>query len=489
MSISGLVCRDVVLSGRGSLCLEKSRRDATTGFWREVDMGSIFKAYDIRGRYPDEVNEEVAFKIGAGFVRLLDAKNIVVGYDMRLSSPALAGAFEEGATSAGARVTDIGMVSTPLLYFAIIEGSYDGGAMVTASHLPGESNGFKLCREKAIPLSGDAGLPALERFVAAMPGRAAGPKGKAFAPTSVLQAYLNRLATFVFDPLPVNMVIDAGNGAIGPEVLPLLEQFPMWHATTMYMEPDGRFPHHVANPLLPKNTEDLRAMVVERKADIGMAFDGDADRCGFVDELGEKIPEDLVSALIAQFYLAKVPGATILYDLRSSRSVKETIENLGGKAVRSRVGHAFIKAEMREYNAVFAGELSGHFYFRDTGFTDNAIFAMIQMLNLLSLKKMPVSEVIAPLKKYFSTGEINMVVSDKEAVFSVLEERYKDGRQDHLDGLSVDFDSWWFNLRASNTEPLVRLNLEAASLDEMETRKEEVLAGIRRKDPSMRLKV
>ena len=199
------------------------------------------------------------------------------------------------------------------------------------------------------------------------------------------------------------MVIDAGNGAIGPEVLPLTEQFPVWKVSPMYMEPDGRFPHHVANPLIPKNTEDLRAGGRE-KADIGIAFDGDADRCGFVDEMGEKIPEDLVCALIAQVYLAKVPGATILYDLRSSRSVNETIEKLGGKAARSRVGHAFIKADMRERNAVFAGELSGHFYFRDMGFTDNAIFAMIQMLNLLALKKTPISELIAPLKKYSFNG-------------------------------------------------------------------------------------
>jgi phosphomannomutase len=451
-------------------------------------MGSIFKAYDIRGRYPDEVNENVAFKIGAAFVRLLDAGNIVLGYDMRLSSPALAHSFAEGAMSAGVRVTDIGMVTTPLLYFAIIDGGFDGGAMVTASHLPGESNGFKLCREKAIPLSGDSGLPALEEMVAAMTGDQGRPGETQCVRKSMLPAYLEKLEGSVIDPSPLDIVIDAGNGAVGPEVLPLVGRFPAWHATTMYMEPDGNFPHHVANPLLPQNTADLRAMVVEQKADIGIAFDGDADRCGFVDETGEKIAEDLVTALIAQVYLARVPGATILYDLRSSRSVRETIEGLGGKAVRSRVGHAFIKAEMRKLDAVFAGELSGHFYFRDTGFTDNAIFAMVQMLNLLSLKKTPVSQLIAPLRKYFATGEINMVVSGKEGIFSMLEEQYKGGQQDHLDGLSVDFDSWWFNLRASNTEPLIRLNLEAASSDEMGQRKEDVLGAIRRKDPSMRVK-
>ena len=254
----------------------------------------------------------------------------------------------------------------------------------------------------------------------------------------------------------------------------------------MYMEPDGRFPHHVANPLIPKNTEDLRAMVRSEKADIGIAFDGDADRCGFIDEKGERIPEDLVTALIAQVYLARVPGATILYDLRSSRSVPEIITALGGRAIRTRVGHAFIKAAMREHDAVFAGELSGHFYFRDAGFTDNAIFAMIQMLNLLALKKSPVSALIAPLKKYSATGEINMEVKDGGAILTELEKQYADGRQDHLDGLSVDYDSWWFNLRASNTEPLIRLNLEAGSADEMESRKAEVLSIVRRVDPSAR---
>ncbi len=254
----------------------------------EVTMASIFKAYDIRGTYPHEVNEAIAFKVGASFVKLLAASTIVIGYDMRLSSPTLADAFAQGAMSAGARVTNIGMVTTPLLYFAIIDGAYDGGAMVTASHLPGESNGFKLCREKAIPVSSDAGLPGIERMVNDMTGDTPAGQSGACSRQSVLPAYLDRLKTFVHDPMPIKMVIDAGNGAVGPEVLPLTQQFPMWQVVPLYMEPDGRFPHHVANPLIPKNTEDLRAMVVEEKADIGIAFDGDADRCGFIDEKGEQ---------------------------------------------------------------------------------------------------------------------------------------------------------------------------------------------------------
>ncbi len=451
-------------------------------------MGGIFKAYDIRGKYPGEVNEGIARKIGRAFVTFLNARNIVIGYDMRLSSPALADAFAAGAMSAGSRVTNIGMVTTPLLYFAIIDGGYDGGAMVTASHLPGQSNGFKLCREKAIPLSGDRGLPEIERLVEAMPDTTDEEQEYECTKKSILPAYLDGLRTFVHSPQPTRMVIDAGNGAVGPEVLSLTRLFPAWEVIPMYMEPDGRFPHHVANPLIPENTADLRAAVVREKAAIGIAFDGDADRCGFVDETGQKIPEDLVTALIAQFYLATEPGATILYDLRSSRAVAETITRLGGKAVRSRVGHAFIKAAMREHNAIFAGELSGHFYFRDAGFTDNAIFAMIQMLNLLALKKAPVSSLIAPLKIYSATGEINMEVSNKEGIYTALERRYSDGKQDHLDGLSVDYPTWWFNLRASNTEPVIRLNLEGRSRDEMEARKEEVIGIIRSTDPGMRLK-
>jgi phosphomannomutase len=455
----------------------------------EVNMSSIFKAYDIRGRYPEEIDEAAAYKVGKAFVRLLSAKNIVIGYDMRLSSPTMAESFARGAIAAGSKVTSIGMVTTPLLYFAIIDGGYDGGAMITASHLGKESNGIKLCREKAIPLSGAEGLPALEQMVAEMAGEKEDDPSAPWVEKSVLPAYLDRLTSFVVDPSSIRMVIDAGNGAIGPEVLPFTAQFAPWTVVPLYMEPDGNFPHHVANPLLPKNTEDLRKAVVQEKATLGVAFDGDADRCGFVDGLGEKISEDLVTALIAQFYLAKFPGATIMYDLRSSRAVPETIIRQGGKAIRSRVGHAFIKADMRRHDALFAGELSGHFYFRDSGFTDNALFAMIQMLNLVALKKTPLSQLIAPLKRYSGTGEINMEVADSAPIFSALEEKYRDGQLDHLDGLSVDYDSWWFNLRGSNTEPLIRLNLEALTPDEMEDRKEEVMKIIGRVDPTMHVKV
>jgi len=452
-------------------------------------MAGIFKAYDIRGSYPDELDEEMAGKIGACFVSLLKARRIVVGHDMRLSALALAKTFIEGAISSGASVTDIGMTSTPMLYYAIIEGTFDGGGMITASHLPGGMNGFKLCREKAIPLSGDHGLPALEGLVMEkQPGKRHPTSKGSYQELDMLDTYVDRLSTFVHNPKPLKIGVDPGNGMAGPEVSALFKGLPLWKVISMYMEPDGRFPHHIANPLLPSTTRELQGVVVKEKADIGVAFDGDADRCGFIDEKGERIPEDLVTALIAEFLLKKEPGATILHDLRSSRVVPETITRLGGRAVRCRVGHAFIKEQMREENALFAGELSGHYYYRDMGFTDNAVFTMIQMLNFLSLKMAPLSQVIHTLKKYYSTGEINMEANDKDAVFSALEAHYKDAKKDHLDGLTIEYDVWWFNLRASNTEPVMRLNLEADNESTMRERKEEVLGIIGDADPSMMIK-
>jgi phosphomannomutase len=451
-------------------------------------MGGIFKAYDIRGSYPDELDETMARKIGAAFVRLLNAQRIVIGRDMRLSASALTKAFVEGAISSGAAVTDIGMVTTPLLYYAIAAGRFDGGAMVTASHLPGGMNGLKLCREEAIPLSGDQGLPELERLVHEKP-----PVQKSHTSTGsyeeldMVGGYIEKLSNFVHNPTSLKIVVDAGNGMAGPEVFALFKRFPVWTLIPLYMEPDGRFPHHIANPLLPDATRDLQVMVLREKADIGVAFDGDADRCGFIDEKGKRVPEDLVTALIAEFLLTKEPGATILYDLRSSRIVPETITRLGGKAVRTRVGHAFIKARMREENALFAGELSGHYYYRDMGFTDNALFTMIQMLNFLSLKKMPLADLMHPLRTYYATEEINIKVKDKNAVFAALEANYTDAQQDHLDGLSIEYDTWWFNLRTSNTEPLMRLNLEANDSTTQEEKRKEVLNIIGKADPSMKV--
>ncbi len=446
-------------------------------------MTGIFKAYDIRGAYPKELNEEMAGMIGTSFVDLLKAARIVVGKDMRLSASSLADAFIQGALSAGAAVADVGTTSTPQLYFAIIEGRFDGGAMVTASHLPGGINGFKLCRKEAIPLSGDRGLPELERLVKEGV-KSIGIRRGSCQTADFMEPYIDRLVKSVHDPKPLKIVVDAGNGMAGPEVVRLFERVPVWNLIPMYMNPDGNFPHHIANPLLVSATKDLQLRVVSEKADLGVAFDGDADRCGFIDEKGERIPEDLVTGLIAEFSLSKHPGAAIVYDLRSSRAVPEAIAAHGGKALRSRVGHSFIKEIMRETGAVFGGELSGHYYYRDMGITDNALFTLIQMLNYLTLKKIPISTALRPLRRYSSTGEINLKVGDSRAIYAALETKYRGARVDHLDGLTLQYDAWWFNLRASNTEPLMRLNLEADDAAHRDEKKEEVLAIMRQADPS-----
>jgi phosphomannomutase len=451
-------------------------------------VGEIFKAYDIRGSYPNEVNEDIAQRIGAAFPQLLSGQNIVLARDMRVSSPALAKAFRTGALEAGASITDIGMTTTPMLYFAIIDGGFDGGAMVTASHLPADINGFKLCRENAIPLSGDHGLPELKKLIGEPSGTKVTDKEQ-YKELDYLERYIDRLSTFVHKPKGLNIAVDVGNGIAGPEVASLFERIPKWNLIPMYMDPDGHFPHHVANPLIESNTTDLQKKVVKEKADIGVAFDGDADRCGFIDEKGRRIPEDLVTALIAESFLAQSPGATILYDLRSSRIVPETITRLGGKALRCRVGHSFIKERMRKENAIFAGELSGHYYYRDMGFTDNAMFTMIWMLNFLASKKTLLSTSVEPLRKYYSTGEINLQTQDKAPVFDALERFYAKADVDHLDGLTVQYPSWWFNLRPSNTEPVIRLNMEADSAEELEQRKEEVFDVIERTESSMKILV
>jgi phosphomannomutase len=452
-------------------------------------MTDIFKAYDIRGAYPDELDEAKAKRIGFAFIRLLRAHRVVIGYDMRLSSQSLSRGFIEGVRCAGASVIDVGMTTTPMLYFAIIDGKYDGGVMVTASHLPGGMNGFKLCRSEAVPLSGDRGLPALENLVNKIKAEQLNKTGHGkYQKSTVIDQYIYRLCSFVHRPAPLKIVVDAGNGMAGKEIFALFRKNPAWKLLPMYMEPNGRFPHHIANPLLADTTRDLQAKVVEEKADVGVAFDGDADRCGFIDEHGDRIPEDLITALIAEFYLAKEPGATILYDLRSSRIVPETIARLGGKAIETRVGHAFIKAAMREKNALFAGELSGHYYYRDMVFTDNGIFTMIQMLNLLSLKTTPLSGLVEPLKKYPSTGEINMQVQYPNDVFTGLEAAYQNAKKKHLDGLTVECDNWWFNVRLSNTEPVMRLILEADDADTLTIKKEQVIGEIRKLDPGMIIK-
>jgi phosphomannomutase len=423
-------------------------------------MGGIFKAYDIRGLYPQEIGEDAVRKIGYAFARYLGKQRIVIGHDMRDSSPALNKAFSEGAQAYNVDVTDIGMATTPMLYTAIIDGNFDGGAMITASHLPAQYNGIKLCREKAIPLSGADGLPDVEALYRASDRLPTDGKGQRHT-MDFLQRYLEKLSPFVEGDETLHIVVDAGNGMGGLDTPHLLDSLPHVNAVRMYFEPDGDFPHHVPNPAEPENTAELQKRVVAEKADLGFAFDGDCDRCGFVDETGARVPADLVIALLAEYFLKKTPGATILYDLRASRAVPERIRELGGNPIKTRVGHSFIKAKMREVDAVFAGELSGHYYYKEMGFIDSGILSMITILNVLSAKGAPLSQLVEPLQKYAQSGEISVRVGAVPQLFEELQTTYQDGHQERLDGLSVEYPNWWFNLRKSNTEPVVRLVMEA----------------------------
>lgn len=439
---------------------------------------TIFKAYDIRGTVPDQIDSSLARKIGQAFVTLTKARSIAVGRDMRVSSPGLSEALIAGAREAGAHVLDVGMVSTPMLNFAVAHHRLDGGIQVTASHNPGAYNGFKLCGPGAAPISYDTGIGDVERWVA---GQAGG-----FCPAATAGGYEKRelfdeysrflKAQVRLGDRHLKLVADTANGVTGVrEYLILEDLYP--DIEGMYLEPDGNFPNHEANPLIPENIRPLQDHVLASKADLGIAFDGDGDRVAFVDEQGAAISGDLITALIAASELERHPGATVLYDLRSSRAVKEEIERLGGVAKKCRVGHSFIKQMMRQHDAVLAGELSGHFYFKDNFFLDSGIFAALRVLEILSTGERPMSELVAPLGRYHRSGEINFHVKDQDAVLARVKSVFEgSGEMSHLDGLSVDFDDWWFNLRKSNTEPLLRINLEAATEDLMRSKLQELQA-------------
>jgi phosphomannomutase len=437
---------------------------------------SVFKAYDIRGLVPEELDEELFHRIGLAFVQFLSARRIVVGHDMRPSSVPLREALTRGLREAGADVTHIGLCTTPICYYADAVGGYEGAAMITASHNPSEYNGLKICREKAIPISGDTGIKTLETMVAGPLERAA--HEGVLDERDMTEEYVKHLMSFVVPGRKLKVVVDCGNGMGGflsPKLLPRLNL----DVDALYWELDGSFPNHEANPLHEENTADLQQRVLETGADLGVAFDGDGDRVMFVDERGERIAADLVTALVARQVLQRAPGARILYDLRSSRIVPEVIAEAGGEPVRCRVGHAFIKQQMRAEDAAFAGELSGHYYFRDNYFIDCGFFALVQVLNLVAGSKAPASELIRPLRKYAASGEINSKVESPRDVLDRLAGLYEDGQQSRLDGLSVDYPDWWFNVRMSNTEPLVRLNLEAPTEDEMTRRRDQLLKVIR----------
>lgn len=445
---------------------------------------SIFKAYDVRGLYPSEINEEAARLIGRGFVSYLEATRIAVSRDMRLSSPSVAAAFIDGARAQGADVVDYGMMGTDMMYFAVARDGHDGGAQITASHNPQEYNGIKLVRREAFPLSGEAGIGDIRDMIASgqLPAEAA-TRGS-LTTMDVMDDYVAHVMSFV-DPSiikPFKVVLDAGNGMAGMVAPRLFEQLPC-RVTTLCFEVDGTFPNHEANPLIEENRRDIVARVITDKADIGIAWDGDADRCFFIDGSGEFIAGDFVTALLAEAFLLRHPGATVVYDVRASYAVKDIVAKYGGTALMNRVGHAFFKRRMREEGAIFGGEVTGHYYFRDNFFADNGFIPALLILELMSRKGQALRELLAPLReKYFISGEINTRVSDMttvQAKIDGLAAKYTAGKVYSLDGVSAEFEDWHFNVRASNTEPMLRLNLEATTEREMEERRDEVLAFIR----------
>jgi phosphomannomutase len=445
----------------------------------------VFKAYDVRGIYPDELDEAGAEAIGRAYVEQFEPRRMAVGRDMRLSSPSMQEAVMRGAAEAGAEVLDLGLVGTEMVYFAVGSLGLEGGAMVTASHNPKEYTGMKLVRRGALPVGGESGLLDV-RDRAAAEADAAGVRhrtrpGGAVEAYDIWPAYVEQVLSFVDVSAiePLRVVIDAANGMAGAMLPPVLERLPV-DAVDCYFEPDGSFPNHEPNPLLPENREFIVRKTLEERADLGVAFDGDADRCFFVDDTGEFVPGDFVTALFAESLLEKDPGAKVIYDVRASRAVPETIERAGGVPLVNRVGHAFIKARMRKDDAAFAGEVSGHYYFRDFSQADSGVVPFLLMLELISKRCKRLSEILEPLRsRYFITGELNTPVPDVALKLQELKERYSDGRVSHLDGISVDFDDWHFNVRPSNTEPLLRLNLEATSEELMERKRDEVLEVIR----------
>ena len=444
----------------------------------------IFKAYDVRGTYPDQVNEDAARAIGAAFVIYLKAKRIAVGRDMRLSSPSVAAAFIDGATSQGCDVVDYGMIATDMLYFAVAKDGHDGGVMVTASHNPKQYNGMKMVRREAFPLSGEEGISDIREMVTkgAVPAPAA-TRGTV-SQANTLDAYVDHVMSFI-DPSivkPFNVVLDAGSGMGGLVAPKLFEKLPC-KTTRLCFEIDGRFPNHEANPLIEENRVDITERVIAEKADIGIAWDGDADRCFFIDGSGEFISGDFITALLAEAFLLKAPGSTIIYDLRASYAVRDIVAEHGGTSLMNRVGHAFFKRRMRETNGIFGGEVTGHYYFRDNFYADNGFIPALLILELMSKKGKSLRDLLEPLRaKYFISGEINTKLASMALVPAKLEQiaaKYADANQYQLDGVSVEYPDWHFNVRASNTEPLLRLNLEAQTPEVMEQKRDEVLALIR----------
>ena len=425
----------------------------------------VFKAYDIRGKYPSEIDESLAERLGGAIVRFLKARRIAVGRDVRLSAPSIAAAVAKGA---GCEVVDIGLCTTPMLYYAVGSLGLDGGVMVTASHNPPGDIGFKLCRERAFPLSEKTGLKDIEKLCAEK-----APGGSTVVPRSVQSDYRAHLRRQIEKAPKLKIAVDTAHGAVGAHFDAIFGDLPV-EFQRLCFEPDGNFPSHEPNPLKDENVVDLQEAMRKSGADLGVAFDGDGDRSMFFGPGGVRIGCDLITVLLAQSELRRQPGSAIVYDLRSSRVVPEEIRKAGGKPVRERVGHSFIKETMKKNDAVFGGELSGHFYFKEHFFADSGLMAFAKLLDLLGREGKPIDTLLAPLRRTSATGEINFKVADKDALIATLAKTFKDGRADTLDGLTIEYDTWWFNVRPSNTEPYLRLNLEANTPDLLELKRSQI---------------
>ncbi len=448
----------------------------------------VFKAYDIRGLHGEEIDAETAHAIGRAFAQVIAASEdkpagelrLGLGRDMRLTAPQMAAAYRDGMVAEGATVLDAGMVGTEMLYFLVGSQDLDGGLMCTASHNPKAYTGAKLVGRGALALSGDAGLGDVRDRI--INGLGDAPGGGSVDEVSVHDGFQEAALKFIDASAikPLKVVADGGNGMAGPMVGPLLERLGL-DLIEAYWTPDGNFPDHEPNPLLPENREFIMQEVVRQEADLGIAWDGDADRCFFIDETGRFVDGDFLTALLTESLLEKYAGATVLYDVRASRAVADTARQHGGTALVNRVGHAFFKTRMREEGAVFGGEVSGHYYFRDFYCADSGTLPALLLLELLSQRGARMSELLEPYRsRYFISGEINTEVDDAPAKLEELAERYSDGEQGRLDGLSVDYEDWHFNVRPSNTEPLLRLCLESlVSPEDMEAKRDEVLGVIR----------
>jgi len=441
---------------------------------------AVFKAYDIRGTVPDQLNAELAYGVGRAAARFIGASRLAVGRDARTHSPELHGALVRGLTDEGADVVDLGLVSTPMMYYAVGAHRLGGGIMVTASHNPGQYNGFKLCREKAIPIGEATGLKDIEALVPERSAAAPADRRGVVEHVDVRAGYVDHVLSVGQHRPSLKVAIDCGNGMASVGLEPLLERLDL-DVERLYFEPDGTFPNHEADPLKVENLEDVAEAVRRVGADFGVAFDGDGDRAVFVDEKGRPVSSDLMTAVMARHQLEREPGALVLYDLRSSRVVAEEVEAAGGRAAMCRVGHSFVKAQMREEGALFAGELSGHTYFRFPGdlIADDGTAAFVAALDVLGAERRPLSEIVDPLRRYVQSGEINSKVGDPTAVIEKIRGEHAGAPEvSTLDGLLVRYPDWWFNLRPSNTEPVLRLNLEADTQEKMERERDAMLARI-----------